>query len=395
MATRIAGTATEREIRNLRHADRTPIVSTCYLNVDGARRPRREDYLAAFAVLAQRARNAEIEDPECRTAVEANLTLFARWLEDRFERSRARGLVMLSCSRDSWFHAIPVALPVEDQLTSGRSPHLLPLEVILSRAKRIGVALVDHEKMRVFEYHLGELTESPALFEGVLPHRDRQHGWNVSSSPSRSGDAAAQWASAGTHVDRREVAAAQRHLTKFAAALANHVDEHPVDHLVLGGPTPEPERLERLLPDRCRARVFGFIPVRVTAPLDDIQAAVSAIEPDVETRDDHATLSILAAASGSGLAVRGLKPVLAALSEGRVESLIISTQVESRPGALCTSCQALSLPGPACPVCGADTAPVDDVVEEAVERTAQRGECHFVLGEHLDADDGVIAIVRY
>ena len=166
MATRIAGTATEREIRNLRHADRTPIVSTCYLNVDGARRPRREDYLAAFAVLAQRARNAEIEDPECRTAVEANLTLFARWLEDRFERSRARGLVMLSCSRDSWFHAIPVALPVEDQLTSGRSPHLLPLEVILSRAKRIGVALVDHEKMRVFEYHLGESDGEPGTLRG-------------------------------------------------------------------------------------------------------------------------------------------------------------------------------------------------------------------------------------
>lgn len=142
---------------------------------------------------------------------------------------------------------------------------------ILARAKRLGVALVDHEKMRVFEYHLGELSESSALFEGAPPHRDRQHGWNVSSSPSGSGDAAAQWASAGTHVDRRELATAERHFTRCAAALANHVDEHPVDHLLLGGPTPEPERLERLLPTRYRSRVVGFLPVRVTAPLEDIQ----------------------------------------------------------------------------------------------------------------------------
>jgi hypothetical protein len=180
---------------------------------------------------------------------------------------------------------------------------------ILARAKRLGVALVDYEKMRVFEYHLGELSESSALFEGAPPHRDRQHGWNVSSSPSGSGDAAAQWASAGTHVDRRELATAERHFTRCAAALANHVDEHPVDHLLLGGPTPEPERLERLLPTRYRSRVVGFLPVRVTAPLEDIQAAASAIEPDVERRDDEATLSVLATASGSGLAIGGLQSV--------------------------------------------------------------------------------------
>ena len=395
MATRIAGTAIEREIGHLRHAHSTPIVTTCYLNVDGAQRQRREDYLAAFAVLAQQARNAEIEDPELRTALDANMTLLARWLEERFERSRTRGLVMVCCSLDSWFHAMPVTIAVEDQLTWGRSPHLLQLEAILARAKHLGVALVDHEKMRFFEYRLGELSESSALFEGALPHRDRQHGWNVSSSPSGSGDAAAQWASAGTHVDRRELATEERHLTRCAAALANHVDEHPVDHLILGGPTPEPERLERLLPTRYRSRVVGFLPVRVTAPLEDIQAAVSAIEPDVERRDDEATLSVLATASGSGLAIRGLKPVLAALSEGRVEQLIISTQVESRPGALCTSCQALSLPRLNCPVCGADTTPVDDVVEEAVEQAAHGGECRFVRGELLDADDGVAAIVRY
>jgi len=396
MATTVARTALELEIGELRHAHSAPIVTTCYLNVDGALRPRRTDYLAAFALLAQQAQGVNVEDAEVRTAHDANVAMLARWLEEHFERSRTRGLVMVCCSRDSWFRAVPLSVPVHDQIAFGHRPHLLQLEITLAKAKRFGVALVDHEKMRVFEYHLGELSESSALFEGTAPHRDRQRGWNVSSSPSGSGDAAAQWASAGTHVDRREVATAERHLVRCAAALTDHLDEHPVDHLVLGGPTPERERLERHLPDRYRSRVVGFAAVRVAAPLDEIHAAVSAIALDVEKRDDKAVRGELATASGTGLAIHGLEPVLAALSDGRVKQLFISTGLESRPGSLCTLCQALSLSEARCPVCGGTTTPVDDIVEAAVERAAHSGECRFVRREHLDAAmGGVAAIVRY
>ncbi len=396
MTATIVRSRLEREIGDLHHVHDTSIVTTCYLDVDGGHRPRRADYLQAFKVLAQSAReSAEVEEPVVRTALDGTVAMLGRWLEEQFERSRTRGLVMLACSRDSWFRAIELPVRIEDQIVFGHGPHLLQLELLLARAPRFGVALVDHEKMRLFEYHLGELFEHPAQFEGPAPHRDRQRAWNVSSSPSGTGDAAARWAPAGTHVDRREVALAERHLARCAAALASHLDAHPIDHLVLGGPTPERERLEGDLPDRYRSRVVGRVGVRVGAPIDEIQTAVAAIALEVEKRADDAMLSDLATASGEGVAILGLRPVLAALSEGRVKMLLISTELQSRPGALCTSCRALSVPEAICAFCGAPTTPVDDIVEAAVERATHGGSCRFVRGEYLDvAAGGAAAIVR-
>lgn len=267
-----------REVGELEHAHDASIVTTCYLNVDGGQRPRRVDVLQAFKILAQSVRaDADAANPEVRSALEGNVAMIERWLEDQFQRSSTRGLVLVACSRNSWLRTIALPIPVDDQIVSGPSPCLSPLQDQLARAPRFALALVDNEKMRVFDYHLGELLEYPALFEGVAPHRDRQHGWNVSSSPSGTGDAAARWASAGTHVDRRDVALSERHLARCVAAFTRHLDAHPVDHLVIGGPIPERERFERRLPSCISSRVVGNVGVRVSASIDEIQRAMSAI----------------------------------------------------------------------------------------------------------------------
>lgn len=398
MTTATAGSRLERTIGDLTHEHSNPVVTTCYLDVDGAHRPRRADYLAAFAVLAQQLRQcAEVEEPELQTAVADGVRILQRWLDGQFQRSRTRGLVLTACPLDSWFRAIELPVPVQDQIVVARHSHLLQLETILAQAKRYGVACIDHEKMRVFEYRLGELFEYPALFEGSAPHRDRQRGWNVSSSSSATGDAAARWAPAGTHVDRREVRLTDRHLARSAAFLSEHLDQHPVDHLLLCGPTPERERLERALPDRHRSRVAGYISARVAAPLGEIQASISTIAREVEQRDEETGLSELVTAFGTGSAILGLEAVLPALSQGRVKRLLISKGFMSEPGALCTSCQALWPAQPACDVCGGATVPVDDIVAAAVERAILTGaQCRFVHADQVDsAADGIAAITRF
>jgi hypothetical protein len=398
MTTATAGSQLERAIGDLTHGHSTPVVTTCYLDVDGAHRPRHADYLAAFAVLAQQLRqHAEVEKPELQTVVADGVRMLQRWLDDQFQRSRTRGLVLIACPLDLWFRAIELPVRVQDQIVVARHSHLLQLETILAQAKRYGVACIDHEKMRVFEYRLGELFEYPALFEGSAPHRDRQRGWNVSSSSSATGDAAARWAPAGTHVDRREVRLIDRHLARSAAFLSEHLDQHPVDHLLLCGPTPERERLERALPDRHRSRVAGYISARVAAPLGEIQASISTIAREVEQRDEETGLSELVTAFGTGSAILGLEAVLPALSQGRVKRLLISKGFMSEPGALCTSCQALWPAQPACDVCGGATVPVDDIVAAAVERAILTGaQCRFVHADQVDsAADGIAAITRF
>jgi peptide subunit release factor 1 (eRF1) len=184
---------------------------------------------------------------------------------------------------------------------------------------------------------------------------------------------------------------------RCAAALSDHLDKHPVDHLLLGGPTPERARLERDISDRHRSLVAGYASVRVTAPLAEVQEAISAVVHDVEKRDEETILSEMVSAFGNGSAILGLKVVLSALSEGRVKQLLISTGFSSRPGALCTSCHALMPAQAACEVCGAPTVPVDDIVDAAVERAMLTGaQCRFIRADQVGAAaDGVAAITRY
>ena len=88
--------------------------------------------------------------------------------------------------------------------------------------------------------------------------------------------------------------------------------------------------------------------MRVAASLDEIHASVATMAQEVEQRDEEAVLGELVTAFGTGSAILGLKAVLSALSQGRVERLLISSGFMSQPGAVCPSCQALWSAQPAC-----------------------------------------------
>ncbi len=388
----------DRQIRALAGVAGRAAVTTCYLDVDGRHRRIRSDCLQAFNVLAQRATSdAAAMDPALQESVQRDLGRMRRWIENDLDRSRTRGVVLVACSLDDSFHALQVPVAVRDQIVVSDRPHVLQLESMLARAKRYGVALIDHEKLRMLEYRLGELMEYPALFEGPAPHREREKGWNVTGASPGAGDAGGLWEPAGSHVDRREVNLAERHVAACTKALVDHLDRHPVDHLLLGGPEPERAWLERTLPEKYRSTVAGQVSVRVTAPLSEISAAMVEAVQDIERSDEVATLRVLDEATGRGQAVRGFDAVLGALADGRVGTLILSASLERVPGAQCSSCGALALPAGECPRCGASTTVVDDVIEAAVERATGIGATERFVSQELMPDDseGMAAITRF
>lgn len=390
-------TGLERALNELAKLPRAPIITTCYLNVDGAQRLRPADYLEAFGVLEQHAlQRAEAEEPALQDSVQRDVAVMRRWLEGTLERSRTRGVAFVACAHSGLFRALELPVPVRDQIVVAQRPNLLQLETLLAASQRFAVALVDHEKLRLLEYRLGELSEYPALFEGPSPHRDRQRGWNVSPSPSNTGGAATRWAPAGSHVDRHELTAADRHIASCSEALSAHLDRHPADHLLLGGPNPERARLEHALPERHRVLVAGHVSVRVSAAFGAVLHAVENAVRDVEDRDDE-VLTELEAAAAQGTAVLGLPAVLAALSAGRARELVMAAALEGRPGATCTSCHALWLLQPRCAVCGAATEPVDDIVEAAIERATISGvRVHIARSNGASwFSEGVGAMTRY
>lgn len=303
------------------------VMTTCYLDVDGRHRPRLADCIEAFGALAQRAAQAaESRAPGVQTAVRQDTTAMREWLEQDLDRSLVRGVVMVACSLNGTSEALGLPVPVRDQIVVSDRPHLLQLESILETAGTFGVALVDHERVRMFEYRLGELREYPALLE-----------------------------------------VAEHHIAACAAALSQHLEHHPVDHLLLGGPEPEPARLERALPAADRALVSGHVTVRVAVPMSEVHAALLESIRDIEECDEADVLAMLETALGTGRGARGAKAVQAALEAAAVSDLVIATT------------------------------PNEEFAESAIEQAAATGAAtHFVRYHEMPAGtDGIAAITRY
>jgi hypothetical protein len=286
----MADTATlqdlEHELRTLAALPAAPVMTTCYLDVDGRRRPRMSDCMSAFAALCGDAnRQATGEHASLLPAVQEDLQSIRVWLENGLDRAHVRGLLFVSCSLDGVFRVLQLPLPVSDEMTVAPRPHLTQLASLLENAQTYGVALVDHQRLRMLEYQLGEVREFPALVEAGEPHHVEQHAWTVIGSSSAAGSDATHWQPAGSHVDRHEMQLEQRHIERCASALALHLAEYPVDQLLIGGPAPERAQLERCLRDHHRITASAQLSVRVTAPLSELRDAIVGTVRDIEIRD--------------------------------------------------------------------------------------------------------------
>jgi peptide subunit release factor 1 (eRF1) len=128
-----------------------------------------------------------------------------------------------------------------------------------------------------------------------------------------------------------------------------------------------------------------------------ILAAAAEVQEQVERDQEAAMVSRLREAAGAGRnGVTGLDGVLTALSERRVDTLVVSDGFEA-PGWRCKTCRALASKGRACPLCENEMVLVDDVVEEAVEEALLQS-CHVEMcvgNADLDVAGRIGALLRF
>lgn len=355
-------------IRALAARQGNPVVTTCYLDVDGRRYPRHADYEQQLDHLLRQARErAGTLGPEALASVEGDLGRISGWVKGGFDRSRVRGLAFFSCSAEGYFEVVEAPLPVRNEITLDQGPHVRQLESLIQEYKRFAVALVDRQRARLFRFELGELSEHTEVFDAV-PRRHDQGGWSAAN------------------IQRHTDELAHRHLKHAAEVVFEELNRHPVDHLILGGPQGVVSEFEALLHPYLRERVAARLSVMVAASPEEVRQAALAVEAEVARAAEEALVGRLRDAVGSGNGgVAGLEPTLRALVERRVDTLLISDGYDA-PGWRCPSCRFLATKGRGCPVCGASMQLVDDVVEQAVEE-ALANKCRVeVVRESADLD---------
>jgi len=364
-----------RTLASFKTPDR-PVV-TAYLDVDGRRWPRFADVEARFDKLVREA--SESAGSTGHAAAQSDLERMLVYVRKGVDRSRTRGLAIFSCGEALWqVHHLPVR--VKDQVVVNATAHVRQLEGVVASYPGFGVLLADKQRARMYVFELNQLVDRSELFD-ALPRHDDDAGDRDRGEALRS------------HLE----SATHQHLKRTAAVAFEAWKQHPFDHLILSAGPEIIHELEADLHQYLKDRIAARIHIPANSPEATILAAACEVEEGLERAREAAMVDRLRAAAASGRGgVTGLDDVLAAVSDRRVDTLIVSDGFVAE-GWLCPGCGALRTKGRTCPSCGGEMSLVGDVVEEAVEQALLQS-CHVEMcvgNADLDVAGRIGALLRF
>lgn len=362
-----------RALASFKAADR-PVVTT-YLDVDGRRWPKFADVEARLDRMVREAADAARANGHSHAL--DDLEHMQAHVRAGIDRSRTRGLAIFSCGPALWqVHELPVR--VKDQLVVNETPHVRQLERIVDNYPGFGFLLADKQRTRMFVFELNQLVDRSEAFDALPRHdddagdRDRGH-------------------------ERNHIEAATHQHVKRAAAMAFDVwKQHPFDHLILSAGPEIAHELENGLHSYLKERIAARINIPAASSEAAIVSAALEVEEEVERQREAALVERLREAAGGGRGgVAGLAATLAALSERRADTLLVSDGYEAE-GWRC-GCGVLAAKGRTCPTCSGQMEHVDDIIEEAVEQALLQS-CHVEMcvgNADLDVLGRVGALLRF
>lgn len=351
-------------------------VTSLYLDVDGRRRPRRSDFVIRVEDMVRRAGDDAPADRDAARSLSRDAERIVRFVRDDFDRHGVRGLVVFTCSDAALWEDVRLAAAVRDRLVIRPRPYVLPLEAVLERSEAFCVVLVDRAKARLLRASLGQVEEVSDILDEV-PGRHDQGGW------------------AQARLQRHIEDHVQRHLKHVAAVLLRQRQRRAFDRVILSGPHEVVAELDRELHDYVRRAVVERATLPVSATAGDVLGLATAVEERLERQRETEAVARVLGQSGGGRAVAGLEPALAALASGRVDTLVVASDLAS-DGFRCRECGRLTGTGGRCPVCGSATEPTTDLSEEAVEAALRQGcRVETVAGGELSNVGGIGALLRF
>jgi peptide chain release factor subunit 1 len=351
-------------------------VSSLYLDIDGRRYPRREDYRVRAENLCDQLKQkaSELDRAKKRSVLE-DVDRFIEFLT-ALDRGSNRGVVLFSSSGAGLWEEVLVPRPLSDRAVVDEHPYVLPLEALLETYESFCTVIVDREKARVFLSKLGRIHEETDIFDDV-PGKHDQGGWSQARYQR--------------HIEEH----VGRHLKHVGDVLLQYLKRQNFDHLILAGPEEIVPAFEEGLHDYLKRRVVARTTLPMHAGIEEVLAKSLQVEEELEAEQERRTVERLHAEAAAGRhGVIGLEPVLSALNEGRVDTLVVPFGI-SRSGVRCPQCGWLAVGGKKCPRCGSRFEEAPDVIEAAVEAALRQSSKVETLDRNVTDEKEIGALLRY
>jgi peptide chain release factor subunit 1 len=378
----MANTITRGRLRRLAdvHPQRGRVLSV-FLNLDptefGTPAARATAITSVITEAAHRVEDADGLDHDEREALKADVERVRAALSaGDIAGNGARGVAVYACGPAGLLEVVSLRRPVESGVVLERTPHVEPL-VADAAQERWCVLLANRRNARFFVGDGGDLEETDRVEDDVHRQHD-QGGWSQANY-QRS-------------VEKEKT----DHLVRVADVAFRAYKRRGFDRLLIGAPEELVRELEHKLHPYLRERIAGRLHLDVDdSSLEDVRAATAAAMEKWARKAEREALDRLAEGVGrGGRGAAGLSAVLAALNEGRVETLLVaegfraSGQRDHATGMLYAGGE-----GPA----GHELEPCTDVVEPAIEKAIEQSARVIVVRHHDDLGPlgGIGAVLRY
>jgi peptide chain release factor subunit 1 len=331
----------------------------------------------------KRSQFEELQSDRSGHHVEAVGEVFARvdsWLQDGFDQEN-RGVVIYAEIGGDWFEALQFPIPVQNRMVIAERPAIAPLAQVIESYHHHGVVLLDREHVRILSVYLGTLLDEIEV-EGEpfpTPHDVQAGGYSQS------------------RYQRRKREEMKHFFKEFAKEVEEFVHRYKPDDLVILGTEQNVAAFKEFLSERLLQMVVYTGAMRVDQPSSQVLAE---LEPHLDAereRESQEMLKLLRErVTQDYLATAGFQSTLAALQEGKVDTLVIA-QDQDREGARCTQCGfVFAREVETCPYDGSRTTAGVDVVEEAIRMAEAQGvEVEFVPAAAVQDLRGVGALLRF
>jgi peptide subunit release factor 1 (eRF1) len=282
-------------------------------------------------------------------ALRADVRRAREFFDREFSADGAHGLALFSATALDMFEVLKLPRPVASAIAIDAAPFVEPLTQ-LGALTRWCVVLVSRTLGRILRGDPDRLDEIGRVFDDVHGQHD-QGGWSQ------------------RRYERSIEHDVDVHLQRVAEAVLQAYKRAPFDHLVIGGP----EELCPKFKDQLHPYVGGLLAGRIHADVETstpeqvLTAATPVIEEAMRRREREALDRLVQGVGAGGRAAAGLEAVLDALTQRRVETLLVEERF-CAPGTLCPRCGWLGLAAhDSCPADGTQLIVCENVVDPAMQ----------------------------
>jgi peptide subunit release factor 1 (eRF1) len=297
---------------------------------------------------------------------------------------QTRAKAIFACgARNVWReYDLPPELPGSQLFVNSRF-HLKPLAMLLGAQRRVCIALVNHQRARLFDFRLDELKEREGIYHAV-PRKTRSDGFGGYN--------------AGHH-ERHIAEEALHHYKDVAARLKDEAEKGAWEKLIVGCQDNHWSEFEPQLHPYVMQRLLGrFSTDVVTATNDQIREHATRILAEArDNRRKSLVCEALNQAKSNNRGVTGLRRVLRSLELGEVQTLLMGENYSAH-AVECTNCGHLDAHiVRQCPVCGHATRELEDVTDAIIPAAIHRDiELFYVKDDpEFDRAGNIAALLRF